>query len=193
MLLVYFNLIDVYHLHFFSTGLVVISYHCARLFFIFSLMMLFFAVGDRALLYVGKDKYNVTLSLNTFLLAFFSGVGICQAILLFMGFAGLFDRALLAGLTVIIFALSLPRLDRLFRQGISFLPQAYWPGIILVALPTSLFLVTKGLYPAGGHDYYNHYFQFYRTVTESGIIRPNQVWYHFLMPKVQAFTFWQCC
>jgi hypothetical protein len=59
-------------------------------------------------------------------------------------------------------------------------------GIIAVA---AIFLLVKGLYPGGGHDYYNHYFQFYKRVIETGSILPNDVWYHFYYSKGAGMYF----
>jgi hypothetical protein len=73
------------------------------------------------------------------------------------------------------------------RFDLNFLLTAsLWLGIIAV---TAIFLLVKGLYPGGGHDYYNHYFQFYKRVIETGSILPNDVWYHFYYSKGAGLYF----
>ena len=52
-----------------------------------------------------------------------------------------------------------------------------------------LFILTKGLYPGGGHDYYNHYFPYYVRVVQSGSTLPNDVWYHFFYSKGDGLYF----
>ncbi len=59
-------------------------------------------------------------------------------------------------------------------------------SILTVAIA---FLLVKGLYPDGGHDYYNHYFQFYKRVMDTGSILPNDVWYHFYYSKGAGLYF----
>src|SRR5581483_4281714 len=58
-----------------------------------------------------------------------------------------------------------------------------------IAIAVAIFLLVKGLYPGGGHDYYNHYFQFYKRVIDTGSILPNDVWYHFYYSKGAGLYF----
>lgn len=61
-------------------------------------------------------------------------------------------------------------------------------GMAMIAV-ASLFILVKGLYPAGGHDYYLHYFPFYMQVIQSGSILPNDVWYQFYYSKGAGLYF----
>lgn len=60
---------------------------------------------------------------------------------------------------------------------------------IAVVIAVAMFLLVKGLYPGGGHDYYNHYFPFYLRVTQTGSTLPNDVWYHFFLSKGDVLYF----
>jgi hypothetical protein len=66
-----------------------------------------------------------------------------------------------------------------------------FPVLLLVGivLTVAVFLLVKGLYPGGGHDYWNHYFPFYVRVVQSGSILPNDVWYHFYQSKGDVLYF----
>jgi hypothetical protein len=61
--------------------------------------------------------------------------------------------------------------------------------LLIVIVLAVAFLLVKGLYPAGGHDYWNHYFPFYMRVVQSGSILPNDVWYHFYQSKGDVLYF----
>ena len=184
-LLFYFNWFDVYHNHFFSTGFTVIFYQLSRIFFIFCLLWLCYFTGDRflSLFATGTKPEELTAAL----LAFFSGVGIWQILMFGLGLAGLDNRYLLMASTSLMFFVSLPTLDKRLQMVKSH--PIYWPGIWVLIIPTTLFIITKGLYPAGGHDYYTHYFHFYRSVTQAGNIWPNEVWYHFYYSKGAGLFF----
>lgn len=192
LLLAYFNFIDVYHHDFFTTGFTVVAYNLFRCFFIFYLIWLFYAAGDLFLGLMLGNSYRTAMTLENTLLAFFSGVGLWHIVLLFIGFAGFYTRTLMALMTLLVFAVSLPRLTQ-WVQWVRFsqskLTPFYWRGWLVLLIPMVLFLLTKGLYPAGGHDYYNHYFPYYLKVVESGSILPNEVWYHFYYSKGDALFF----
>ena len=71
-----------------------------------------------------------------------------------------------------------------------------WPALLLqiivgigIAVAVTGFLLIKGLYPGGGHDYYGHYFPYYVRVVQTGSILPNDVWYHFYLSKGDGLYF----
>ncbi len=47
----------------------------------------------------------------------------------------------------------------------------------------------KGLFPAGGHDYFTHYFYYFTTVLDRHDIWPNEVWYHYYYDKSMGLFF----
>jgi len=189
LLLVYFNFIDIYHYYFFTKGSLVVAYNIVRLLFIFYLMLLFYATGDFFLRAMMRNNYRNIMTLDNALLAFFSGLGLWHIVLLFIGFAGLYTRALMAAMTLLLFAASLPRLNQCLHFIRTNRSPVYWQGWLVFLIPLFFFLITKGLYPAGGHDYYNHYFPYYLRVIESNTIMPNDVWYHFYYSKGDGLFF----
>jgi hypothetical protein len=189
LLLNYFSIVDIYHAHFFSTGLTVFFYNFCRVAFIGNLLWLFYFTGDRVLTYVADKAYSPANTLDSVLLAFFSGVGIWQIVMLVLGLAGFDKHIFLLAITLLMFFISMPTIDRSISTFHSSRVSFYWPGLLMVAVVASFFLLIKGLYPAGGHDYYTHYFHFYRTVTETGRIWPNEVWYHFYYSKGAGLFF----
>jgi hypothetical protein len=61
--------------------------------------------------------------------------------------------------------------------------------VIGIAVAATGFLLIKGLYPGGGHDYYGHYFPYYVRVIQTGSVLPNDVWYHFYLSKGDGLYF----
>lgn len=183
-LLFYFNNVDVYHHAFFTPGITIIFYNLMRALYILFLGWFFFAAGDGLLRVSARDYQPQEYSLQTFLLAFFTGVGICHVIFFIGGYAGFYNKLFLVAATTMLLAVSLKRLDEWLHHL-----QVNKLGMLMIALPVLLFMITKGLYPAGGHDYYNHYFPYYRKVIENGNLLPNEVWYHFYYNKGDALYF----
>jgi hypothetical protein len=188
LLLLYFYFVDFYHHHFFTKGLLIFNYNVARFFFMFYLMWLFYAAGDLFFALFFGNSYRNKMTLDYALLAFVSGVGLWHVLLLFIGFAGLYSRPLMDAITLLLFVFSLRKLNQWIHLC-KISSATYWPGWAIVLVPLFFFLITKGLYPAGGHDYYNHYFPYYREVIRTGTILPNEVWYHFYYSKGDGLFF----
>lgn len=70
---------------------------------------------------------------------------------------------------------------------LSLIAQLFVP--IAIVLLGIAFLAVKGLYPGGGHDYFEHYFPYYLRVVETGSTLPNDVWYHFYVSKGDGLYF----
>jgi len=189
ILLFFFNTIDVYHQHFFSTGSLIILYNFFRVFFILCLMWLCYIMGDYALLFLTKQSEHRGYNLSSALVTFFSGLSVWHIVLLGFGFAGWYTRPFFLVTTIALFIVSLPRLDQWIRFFHTQRAPIYWPGLILFLIPTFFFFVTKGLYPSGGHDYFTHYFAYYREVIETGNIMPGRLWYHFYYDKGMGLFF----
>ena len=96
-----------------------------------------------------------------FLLSFWTGFGIWQILLFILGLKGLYNYWILLFLITGAFIISMDRLVELIGFCITGSKNINYLGLSIISIPAILFLITKGLYPAGGHDYYNHYFQFY--------------------------------
>jgi hypothetical protein len=189
LVLSYFYGVDVYHQSFFTSGTIVVFYNLMRVCFILCLLWLLYFSGRVVLTFFAREAYAQTSAFESVLFAFFAGVGVWQITLEILGFAGLYQRYLLMGMTLLIFFASIPTFSRCLRALRKDTFKINWIGCMLMAAPISLFIMVKGLYPAGGHDYFTHYFHFYRTVTETGRIWPNEVWYHFYYSKGAGLFF----
>lgn len=187
--LLFFYKVDVYHHHFFSSGFIVIAYHIFRIFFMLSLMWLCYNMGDFVLFFLTKDTTHREVNLSSALLTFFAGLSIWHIILLLLGFAGFYTQTMMALVTLFLFAVSLPRLNQWIRSIQTNPTPIYLPGLLLLLPPAFFFLIAKGLYPSGGHDYFTHYFPYYREVIESGSILPGRLWYHFYYDKGMGLFF----
>ena len=183
ILLFYFSKIDVYHQYFFSNGPIVLSYHLVRIFYMLSLAWLCYATGYFVLRLIIKDEQHAEITLDNTIVIFFIGLSVWQIVLLPMGFAGLYQRNLMVLITAVVFISSLPRLNQCIHSLVSNQKAINKGGLLILFLPILLFLMAKGLYPSGGHDYYTHYFSYYRDIVESGSILQGRNWYHFYYDK----------
>jgi hypothetical protein len=199
-LLLWFERTDFYHNHFFAHGAAVQAYQAARLVFIIYLAWLIYAVGVGAMsLALGAQAGLSLAAVERFALLFVLGAGIWLVLLLATGLAGLDTRPVMLTLTLAVMLLSIPHLAGCLREAHAAVaglrwrltPSGLFQGALILGIvgAAGLFLMVKGLYPAGGHDYYNHYFQFYKRVVETGSILPNDVWYHFFYSKGAGLYF----
>lgn len=189
LLMGFFSIVDIYHQYFFTSGVFPVIYNAARLIYIFYFIWIYYAVGDAILSWMGGSRYRDELSINTFLLGFITGAGGWHAVLFAVGFAGFYQHWLMVLTGFVVCLLSFTRFSAWCGKLANHAADINWLGVAIIAVPMFLFLMVKGLYPAGGHDYYNHYFQYYRSVTESGSLWPNAVWYHFYYNKGDALYF----
>lgn len=196
--LLWFNQTNLYEAGFAQPGAQVVLYNIIRLFFIFAFGWLIYAPG-----YLLLKRWNA----NNHIVSFFAGVGVWTVLLLALGLAGLYQKPLMIALALGIFALSLPQLARsLFPSplrgegwggGDSSATQAApatplltsppqggrkWM-LVLLAATIFIFLQVKAIYPGGWHDYFSHYFFYYREAVQTGSLAPNALWYHFFYSK----------
>lgn len=183
LLLAYFANVDVYHRSFFSSGIKIFIYNLCRLTYIVYFLSILYLTGHLFLKKLSTNFLDKTHDIKKFLICFFTGFGIWQVFLLFIGLSGLYNLQLLSVLTVVVLCLSYQELQNIFINFNNNIYKINKLGLGLFIGTLSIFLISKGLYPAGGHDYYNHYFQFYKKVVQSGSILPNEVWYHFFYSK----------
>jgi hypothetical protein len=199
-LLAWFDRVDFYHHDFFVHGRAVVIYQIARLIFIPYFAWTIYAVGALANLFMfGRVAAADLTSWERYPLFFIAGAGISHVTMFAVGLAGFDTKPVAVALSLGVMSFSVPHLAESIRQfaaglsparmrfDVSFLLTASLGlGIIAVA---AIFLLIKGLYPGGGHDYYNHYFQFYKRVIETGSILPNDVWYQFYYSKGAGLYF----
>ena len=197
LVLGYFYFVDVYHDHFFDKNYVII-YNFMRFAFMFYLFWIIQLPG-RLLL----EKLGMTLEilpLDSLIISFFVGASIWTLLLLCVGFAHLLYWSVAVAMTLPAVALTHPY----FVDFVEYARRNITAGVLnrpaidvnLISFCATLVLVSafllfslKGLYLAGGHDYYNHYFPYYEKVIASHSIWPNDVWYHYYYDKADGLFF----
>jgi len=186
-LLAWFKLVDVYHAHFATNGLIVVAYNTFRVLFIFYLFWIVYAAG--ALVLRRIDRFSDLQTIERFVLAFFAGAGLWHIALLALGYLGFYTVPVAIAITVPAIIYAYPDAQIAVsrcRHHVSSLPIADRHDRIMaccIAVAAGLLLIIKGLYPGGGHDYYTHYFYYYQSVIKHAGIWPNEVWYHYYYSK----------
>jgi hypothetical protein len=200
LLLSYFGLVDFYHHDFFVRGLPVVGYQIARLIFVPYFAWTIYFVGALVCRSATGNKTMIELpAWERYPLCFIIGAGVWHIVMFAIGLAGFDLKPVALTLTLAVMVCSVPHLisraqelsDAIAQSCFEFTAKGLasallWMAIIVVS---AVFLLVKGLYPGGGHDYYNHYFQFYKRVIETGSILPNDVWYHFYYCKGAGLYF----
>jgi len=192
-LVAWFKFVDVYHAHFATTGVLVAVYNLCRILFIFYLFWIVHAVGALALRAFGRPTDYGIGPLEQLALAFFTGAGLWHVGLFGIGYLGLYTVPVALALTVPAVALSYWNLRAAVGAALAALHRGIDRSSLacagLVALFGVTLLVVKGLYPGGGHDYFTHYFHFYRAVVDNGNIWPNDAWYEYYYSKGAGLYF----
>jgi len=186
-ILFWFGQVDFYHRHFFDHGALVSHYQLLRLLFIPCFAWTVYAVGaGAAMLVSSRDGFKSLPLWERYPLGFIIGAGLWQVGLFILGLNGLYLKPIAVTLSFGVMLLSIPHLSFCLREAygaITTAPRKNVPWIAAIAIAVAAFLLTKGLYPGGGHDYYNHYFPYLRRVVETGSLAPNDVWYHYFYSK----------
>jgi hypothetical protein len=200
MLLAWFNRVDFYHHGFFAHGRSVQVYEIARLIFIPYLSWTIYSVGALAnRLAFRPETIDQLPGWERYPLFFIAGAGLWHVAMFAVGLAGFDIKLVAVALALGTMSASVPHLANcISRLGTTMSRARVAPAMgrwraallwVAIATVSVVFLLVKGLYPGGGHDYYNHYFQFYRRVVQSGSIQPNDVWYHFYYSKGAGLYF----
>ena len=201
-LIKWFSFTNVYYNHFFDHGTLIIFYSIARVLFIGFIIWFIWSIGATLLRLVSPNAMLIVeiSPLDRFLLGFLVGTGILQIILFAIGLAGLLNSSFIFLVTLFTLFLSGPHLYSIINKipgavkllvtAKSFRSAATYAMLAVGIAIMALFIATKGLYPAGGHDYYTHYFQYYLSVIRNESILPNDVWYHFYYSKGAGLYFW---
>lgn len=200
LLLQYFACVDVYHRHFFDRGSIVTCYNLCRVLYIAWLSWLIYFPGAALLRIIGGKAFLPSLATaDRYVAGFLAGAGLWHAVLFVIGLAGGYHRAVALLLAAIVVTASVPHLLYCLQELATYirarsyrLSGARVPSLMVMCLLTvaaGTFLAVKGLYPAGGHDYYNHYFYYYLSVIKHGSTLPNEIWYHFYYCKGAGLYF----
>ena len=200
LLLLYFYIFDIYDTEFFEPH-VTLFYNLSRTLFCVYLFGMICAPGFIVLSAIGGWQALADLGpLPRLTVSFFCGAAVWHGVLLILGFLNLYRYPVFVGLSLPAVALAFVYLREsigetyrcaglALRSGST---AAVWitrllAGLILIT--AFLLLVVKGLFPNGGHDYYNHYHSYYEEVIRNHGIQPNNVWYHFYYSKGMGLFF----
>ena len=125
---------------------------------------------------------------------FFLGAAAWTLLMLLLGYLGCYTRTIAFLLTVPVVAAS----SRHFHQAtcalVAYLRELRRRDIAIVALTVIaivfglLLMLVKGLYPAGGHDYFTHY-HYLLSVIKHQDLWPNEVWFHYYYDKAMGLFF----
>ena len=199
-LLIWFHKIDVYHRHFFDSGLIVVAYNCFRVLFIFYLFWIVVTAGLLLLRGVAREELAEIDIFERLALGFFTGAGVWHIVMLALGYLDLYRVpvaiAVTLPLVILSYASARAAADDIYRavkvddvtHELGLYPRG-WIVLILTAITFGMLLLVKGLYPGGGHDYFTHYFYYFQTVIVRGGLWPNDVWYHYYYDKGAGLYF----
>jgi hypothetical protein len=200
LVLVYFDWVDVYDRHFFDAG-VTAPYNLLRTLFAVYLFGAICVPGFATLSAIGGANTFARLPpLARLAASFFCGAALWHGLLLILGFLDLYVYPVAVALAVLAVALtptySYAIVCELCRgvcdgwrspaRGIARIRAALGGAALIAAL---LLLVVKGLFPAGGHDYFLHYHGYYEAVLRDHGVWPNDVWFQFFYSKGMGLFF----
>ncbi len=204
-LLIWFKQVDVYHSYFSTGGVLVLTNNLFRVLFILYLFWMVQTVGALVLQLVAGAAVETLGTLDRLALEFFTGTGGWHIAMLALGFSNLYLGPVAVAITLPLIVLSFQNVDATARRACqavatygSELQQSHGRviasiGVLLLTVPlvgvAGLLLLVKGLYPAGGHDYFTHYFYYYQSVIDHHGLWPNEVWYHFYYSKGAGLYF----
>jgi hypothetical protein len=197
--LAFFDLVDVYDKHFFQSSYAAI-YNAFRLIFAAYLFWLVYVVGRQVLSFVAADALAGMRLHERLALGFFVGAAALMIVMLVLGYLNLYWRVVAWAIAVPIVAMSYRHFALTVGEAMSSIAKHFDDGspldrllsivmAVAAVLAGTALLLVKGLYPQGGHDYYQHYSQFYAAVIDSHGIWPNLFWYEYYYSKGMGLTF----
>ncbi|HKF95838.1 MAG TPA: hypothetical protein VKB96_14850, partial [Gammaproteobacteria bacterium] len=194
LVLGYFAYVDVYNAHFFDPNYSR-SYNFFRIVFAAYLFWIVYFSGRTVLKFFRLEPADITAA-ESVALGFFVGAAVWTILMLPLGYLGLYTRATALVLTVPIVAASSAHLLRIgsgtietWRYGHLLRRPVRLTLMLIAFVAAALLLIVKGLYPAGGHDYFTHYFYYFVTVLKNQHLWPNEVWYHYYYSKGMGLFF----
>jgi hypothetical protein len=191
----WFGLVDFYHLHFFDTGWIVAADNLVRVVFVAVLCWLIYApgAGVTALIIPAQERAILT-SGERAVVGFGIGAAVWHVAMLILGLANLYYRPVMIVLCLIVLIGSARHFTTVAVSALdsdSGRFSSLWQrtglarrlAMALVVGAGAWLLLVRGLYPGGGHDYYTHYFPYYLAVLQNHGLKPNDVWYHYYYSK----------
>ena len=115
--------------------------------------------------------------------------------MLALGYLGLYTRTIAMLVTIPLVAVSVGSLRDALRSVHLYLQQLRRRDAITIMLTVLMIacglilMMVKGLYPAGGHDYFTHYHYYFLSVLKHQNLWPNEVWYHYYYDKAMGLFF----
>jgi hypothetical protein len=190
LVIFFFVYIDVYNLHFFAPRYA-LPYNLARIAFTAYLFWIVYFSGATILEKCFKDVPHFALGYRL-PLGFFAGASLWTLSMLVMGYLSLYTWPIVVIITVAIIAVSYPHFCDIKRRFVRKIILPHPPTLVAASIAIAfavLLLIVKGLYPAGGHDYFTHYFYYYDAVIKNHNVWPNEVWYHYYYDKGMGLFF----
>lgn len=195
----FFNVVDVYDRHFFESSYSAI-YNAIRVVFAAYFFWLVYVVGRLALSFVATDTFGGLRLHERLALGFFVGAAALTVVMLVLGYLYLYWRVVAWLIAIPIIAASYRHFAATVNEARSSIAQHLRDssGIdrtlsmvmaVAAVLAGAALLLVKGLYPQGGHDYYQHYSHFYAAVIDNHGIWPNLFWYQYYLSKGMGVTF----
>jgi hypothetical protein len=195
----FFSVVDVYDRHFFESSYSGV-YNAFRVVFAAYFFWLVYAVGRQSLSFVAEDSFDDLRLHERLPLGFFVGAAALTVVMLVLGYLNLYWRAVAWLIAIPIIAASYRHFVVTVLEAKSSIGQHFRRSsaidrtlsVVMGAatiLAGSTLLLVKGLYPQGGHDYYQHYSHFYAAVIDSHGIWPNLFWYQYYLSKGMGVTF----
>ncbi|MGD0430073.1 MAG: hypothetical protein ABSA58_03180 [Acetobacteraceae bacterium] len=197
----WFGLVDFYHLHFFDAGWIVAADNLVRVVFVAVLCWLIYAPGAGVTtLIIPAQERAILTSAERAVAGFAIGAAAWHVAMLILGVANLYYRSVMIFLCLAVLAGSarhfaavsvaaagsITRRISLTRCGVDVIRTT---SALLVAAAGAWLLLVHGLYPGGGGDYYTHYFPYYLSVLQNHGLEPNNVWYHYYYSKGDGLIF----
>jgi hypothetical protein len=198
---VWFDVVDFYHRHFFDSGPLVVLDNLARVLFVGILAWLIYVPGAAVAALIMPASARVALTpAERGVLGFGIGVGIWHVAMLILGIFNLYYRTVMVGVCAIVLIASANHFSRVAVAGCHALAERFAElrqgraspqtiGALLIGIVAVLLLQQRGLFPGGGGDYYTHYFRFYLEVLKNHGLAPNDVWYQYYYSKGSGLAF----
>jgi hypothetical protein len=198
-ILFWFKGVDVYHRDFATAGVLVALYNVCRVIYIFYLFWIVYQAGNFLLTGLAKDSWKTLGGVDRIATGFFAGTGVWHAVLLLLGYLGLYTIPVAIAITLPLVAFAYH--DAAAALSATRLSIAHWCtrrslqdwafgliAMIALAAAAALLLV-KGLYPTGGHDFFLHYFSYYKAVIDRGGLWPTAHYVHNYVSKGNGLSF----
>lgn len=194
-----FNAFDLYRTLFYSTDQFdMVSYNAARFVCVLFLVLVEFALGQAPLYILRRRGAELPLaSEEEIAICILCGSAILRAIMLLLGFAGLYFWWLIAVGGAIAAIAGWDRFALLWRTFTGARFKAMREGnrferIAVAGLLAALFFAVSAVVleklilpngPSGTGDFYTHYYPYMQLAVANHNIWPNDVWYHFFVSK----------